>query len=145
MANNHSRSTAFFDQDAEGSAEPVVFVGKRSGFVPIENLASKDLNPEELCILCEELKKVNDPELAEAVEELLATHSSHPVPSKDEEDGNAFPPLGSESVLVAKIKSPGEVKPHRNLRHSPVIISMASVLLGLGDYEFFILEIDDEE
>lgn len=142
MANNKPRSTDYFDQGAEGRFDPVVETPK-SRFVPIENVPSGDLNPEEICILCEQLKRVTDPELAEAVKELLATHSSHPVPPK-EEDANEFPPLGSDCILVARIKESGaEVKPHRN-GSSFATIGVLSMLLGLGDYEVYILELDEE-
>ncbi len=143
MSKKRPRSTDFFDQKAEGSFDPVVETPK-SKYVPIENIPSGDLNPEELCILCEELKKVTDPELAEAVEELLATHSSHPLPPKSEEDANEFPPLGSDCILVAAIQSPGEVKPHRN-GPSLATVGALAMLLGLSDYEVCIFEFDDEE
>lgn len=71
MANKHSRSTAFFDQDAEGSAEPVVFIGKRSGFVPQENLSAKYPSPEDICILCEEALRSGDDEIMELVKEIM--------------------------------------------------------------------------
>lgn len=141
MSAKRSRSTDFFDQREEGLFEPVVDT-PRSKFVPIENVPGGDLNPEQICILCEELRKVNDPALAEAVEELLATHTSHPVPARDE-DGSAFPPIDSDEVLVAKIKA--DVKPQRNPRPSPTTIAMASMLLvGLGGYDMFIVEFDEE-
>lgn len=144
MSAKRSRSTDYFDQKEEGRFEPVVDT-PRSRYVPIENLPSRDLNPEELCILCEELKKVTDPALREAVEELLATHSSHPVPPKGEEDGSEFPPPDSETILVAKIRESGaEVKPHRN-GPSLVAASMVALLLGVGDCEFLVIGFDDEE
>lgn len=145
MANKRPRSTDYFDQKEEGRFDPVVDAPK-SKFVPIENIPSGDLNPEELCILCEELRKVNNPDLREAVEELLATHSSHPVPSKDDEDGSAFPPLGSERILVAKVnkESGAEVKPHRN-GPSLAAASMVALLLGLGDFEILVVGFEDEE
>lgn len=143
MAKNKPRSTDYFDQGAEGRFEPVVETPK-SKFVPIENIPSGDLNPEQLCILCEELKRVTDPELAEAVEELLAAHSSHALPPKEEEDANDFPPLGSDCILVARIdRSGAEIKPHRN-GPSLVTVGVLSMLLGLSDYEIFVLEFDEE-
>lgn len=71
MTKLKSRSTAFFDQDAEGSAEPVVFVGKRGRFVPQENLPSTYPSPEEIYVLCEEAKATGDEEVLELVKEIL--------------------------------------------------------------------------
>lgn len=71
MGKSRPRSTDFFDQDAEGSSEPVVFVGKRSGFVPQENIPGKHPSPEDICILCEEALATKDEEVMELVEEIM--------------------------------------------------------------------------
>lgn len=144
MAKKKPRSTSYFDQSEEGSFEPVVET-PRSKFVPIENVPSEGLNPEEICILCEKLRRVTDPALSEFVREIMATYTHHPVPPREEGDGNQFPPLGSETILVARIKEHGsKVKPHRNAP-SLAVVSICSLLIGMSDFEVFILESEEED
>lgn len=82
MANNKPRSTDYFDQGAEGRFEPVVETPK-SKFVPIENVASSGLSPEDICILCETALASGDSEVFDLAIELLEANRPGPHPSAD--------------------------------------------------------------
>ena len=73
MAKKRSRSTDAWIQGEEGRFDPVVETPD-SKFVPLENIPSGGLSPEEICILHEEDPKLlaaRNPEVREAAEELL--------------------------------------------------------------------------
>jgi hypothetical protein len=72
MTKKKPRSTAAFDQPIEGVYDSMATPGSK--FVAIEDVPSGDLNPEEICLLCERMKQaevIEDPEVLELVEELI--------------------------------------------------------------------------
>jgi hypothetical protein len=100
MGKNKPRRTDAWIQEEEGRFDPVVEA--KSKYVPIENVPSGDLNPEEICILCEQFKKmqeVTDPEVLALVEELIAAYKPEMLPPKPSDECD---PPTTTKILVAK-------------------------------------------
>ena len=130
MAKKRSRSTDAWIQGEEGRFDPVVETPD-SKFVPLENIPSGGLSPEEICILHEEAPKLlaaRNPEVREAAEELLNAYGFF-QPKDTEENPYDYLDGEEDRIFVATM----QVVPVYSVYYHSILVVILDDY-GFGDH-----------